>query len=153
LRTPTDVVRGRRGTCIDLTLLLAACLEYLDIYPVIILLKGHAFAGYWRSAETHQAFVQSRTVSPAPGARTTGQTWRWYLDKSFYGEVQDAVQRGDLVPIESVWLTHRGSFWEAVDEGVKNLRDAEEFDALIDVKLAREEEVTPLPLLQREGEL
>ena len=151
LRTPTDVVRGRRGTCIDLTLLLAACLEYLDIYPVIILLKGHAFAGYWRSAEAHQAFVQSRTATSAPGARTAGQTWRWYLDKSFYGEVQDAVQRGDLVPIESVWLTHRGSFWEAVDEGVKNLRDAEEFDALIDVRLAREEEVTPLPLLQREN--
>jgi hypothetical protein len=150
LRTPTDILRGRRGTCIDLTLLLAACLEYLDIYPVLFLLKGHAFPGYWRSREAYQAFVQARTAAPAPGGRTAGQTWRWYLDKNFYGEVQDAVRRGALVPIESVWLTHRGSFWEAVDEGVKNLRDREEFDALIDVKLAREEEVTPLPLLQRE---
>jgi hypothetical protein len=150
LRTPTDILRGRRGTCIDLTLLLAACLEYLDIYPVLFLLKGHAFPGYWRSRDAYQAFVQARTAAPAPGGRTTGQIWRWYLDKNFYGEVQDAVRRGDLVPIESVWLTHRGSFWEAVDEGVKNLRDREEFDALIDVKLAREEEVTPLPLLQRE---
>ena len=28
LRTPSDVLAGRRGTCIDLTLLLAACLQY-----------------------------------------------------------------------------------------------------------------------------
>jgi hypothetical protein len=43
LRTPSDIVMGKRGTCIDLTLLLAACLEYAEIYPVLFLLKDHAF--------------------------------------------------------------------------------------------------------------
>ena len=49
LRTPTDIVTSNTGTCIDLALMLASILEYIDIYPVIVLLSGHAFVGYWRS--------------------------------------------------------------------------------------------------------
>jgi hypothetical protein len=33
LRSPSDVIDGHRGTCIDLALLLAACLEYSGLYP------------------------------------------------------------------------------------------------------------------------
>ena len=60
------------GTCIDLALLLASCLEYVDIYPVVVLLSGHAFAGYWRSESAHDAFVQVVHIPaevPAVGSR------------------------------------------------------------------------------------
>ena len=57
LRTPGDILGSNSGTCIDLALLLASCLEYIDIYPVIVLLEGHAFAGYWRSDAAHEAFA------------------------------------------------------------------------------------------------
>ena len=50
LRTPTDIVASNSGTCIDLALLLASCLEYIDVNPVLVLQEGHAFAGYWRSS-------------------------------------------------------------------------------------------------------
>ncbi len=40
LRTPSDILASNSGTCIDLALLLASCLEYIDIYPVVVLLVG-----------------------------------------------------------------------------------------------------------------
>ena len=70
LRTPSDVIEGRRGTCIDLALLTMACLEYIEVYPVIFLLGGHAFPGYWRSPIAQREFVPNpRDAARAPGAR------------------------------------------------------------------------------------
>ena len=63
LRTPSEVLRSRSGTCIDLALLLAACLEYIDIYPVLFVLPGHALPGFWRKSR-----VLSR-VPACPGDR------------------------------------------------------------------------------------
>ena len=60
LRTPSAIVAERSGTCIDLALLFAGCLELVDIYPVIFLLKAHAFPGYWRSDTAHEEFLKVR---------------------------------------------------------------------------------------------
>ena len=59
LRTPTMIARDHSGTCIDLALFFAACLELIDIYPVIFLLSGHAFPGYWRSSDYHDEFTDA----------------------------------------------------------------------------------------------
>src|SRR6185503_1914918 len=58
LRTPSMIVKDRSGTCIDLALLLAACFELVDIYPVLFLLKDHAFPGYWRQDGFQQKFIE-----------------------------------------------------------------------------------------------
>jgi len=42
VHTPSQVMGERRGTCIHLALLLASCLESVDIDPVLFLLTGHA---------------------------------------------------------------------------------------------------------------
>ena len=70
LRTPTDIVMSNTGTCIDLALMLASILEYIDIYPVIVLLSGHAFVGYWRSQEAYEEFA---TVKAIPRANPRGR--------------------------------------------------------------------------------
>ncbi|MCG8125130.1 MAG: hypothetical protein N0E55_14410, partial [Candidatus Thiodiazotropha taylori] len=38
--------------------MLAACLEYIEIHPVLFLIEGHAFPGYWRSPQQADYFVQ-----------------------------------------------------------------------------------------------
>ena len=74
LRTPSDILASNTGTCIDLALLLASCLEYIDIYPVVVLLTGHAFVGYWRSEEAHDAFVEVLHVpAEVPAGRQPGR--------------------------------------------------------------------------------
>lgn len=60
----------------------------------------------------------------------------------------EAVRSGDLVPLESVWLTERRGFWDAVDAGVENLRNRSEFEVLVDVRGARDYNVTPLPTVE-----
>jgi hypothetical protein len=162
LRTPSDTLLGGRGTCIDLALLVAACLEFIDIKPAIILLNGHAFPAYWSSEESRTRFLVSPSpplmelpdqMTPLPDeeeeqAETESFVQRvpWEFDKSRYVEVFEAVENGDLVPIESTMLTNKGSFWDAIDEGIKNLQDQNEFYSMLDIRMARDHGVTPLPL-------
>ena len=159
LRTPSDILQSGTGTCIDLALLLASCLEYVDIYPVVVLLTGHAFVGYWRSEEAHDAFVEVLDVPamvPAVGgavAREAGvpfvDRYGWRLTRLHYEEVRAHVASGDLVFLEATYLTSASGFAEAVTEGRANLRSKREFDSLLDIKLARSAQppVTPLPII------
>ncbi len=154
LRIPSMVARDQAGTCIDLALFLAACLELVDIYPVIFLLKGHAFPGYWTSDLYHAEFAQARPDAIQDIARAdsrataAGGTQRepWMLGSGTYREIVQLVNAGKLVPLESVRLTENCGFAEAIEAGRQNLADQREYDGLVDIALAREAQVTPLPL-------
>jgi len=159
LRTPSDILASNSGTCIDLALLLASCLEYVDIYPVVVLLKGHAFVGYWRSEEAHDAFVEMLhvpvEVPPAgsPLARSANvrlvEEYGWRLTRHHYDEIMEYVAAGDLVMLEATYLTAAWSFADAIIEGRANMRSRRQFDSLLDVRLARSATppVTPLPII------
>jgi hypothetical protein len=154
LRTPTTIERWRSGTCIDLALLLCSCLELVDIYPVIFLLNDHAFPGYWRNDAYQEAFIEltddepgdtpteDLTKTKVPGA----QPAPWWFRKTAYDEIVKQVRLGRLVPLESVWLTERSGFWDAVDGGKDNLKSRSRFHSMLDVARARDEDVTPLPI-------
>ncbi|MBL9150159.1 MAG: hypothetical protein JNM94_15835 [Phycisphaerae bacterium] len=156
VRWPTTVLDGRRGTCIDLALLFAACLEFVNIHPLMVLLEGHAFPAYWRSEEAHERFVEVRgdySSAEADGAPTpdalsgsVGEFYPWYERTSAYHWFVGACDKGEVVPIETVFLTQRSSFDEAVQEGRANLVRQREFHSILDVRLARDSNVTPLPL-------
>jgi hypothetical protein len=164
LRTPSDILRCNSGTCIDLTLLLAACLEYVDIHPVIFLLEGHAFPGYWRDDEAYGRFVAVRTsqgrlegqeseVEAEERESTDGrsiQRFAWYFEKAQYREILEEIYSGNIVPLEAVCLTSRLGFEEAIEEGRNNLRSKAEFHSMIDIMLARTSNVTPLPIRAEE---
>jgi CHAT domain-containing protein len=161
LRTPTEVFRGQSGTCIDLALLFASCLEFVGIYPVIFLIRGHAFPGYWRSDEGWwrlSQFNEGAATALAPEsaaplssaalseARTSaGQPERWLFSLNTLGELMRYVQEGSLVPFESTFVTRRLPYSQALETGVGNLHPAT-FDAMLDVQTARCDNVTPLPI-------
>jgi hypothetical protein len=145
LRTPSDVINGKRGTCIDLALLFAACLEYVEIYPVIFLLTDHAFPGYWRNERSYQDFLEMRkmpdeAIEGKVDASATAQR------RLRFEEVRKWVRDGDLVPLETVWLTNHSGFAESVEAGVDNLRTSANFESLVNIVKLREEGVTPLPI-------
>ncbi|MCL4201994.1 MAG: hypothetical protein KJ000_05835 [Pirellulaceae bacterium] len=150
LRTPAEVLAEGRGTCIDLALLLAACCEYVDVHPVIVLLEGHAFPGYWRSEQAHEDFVRIRDVEPDSlddVQSQEGQRYAWVLEGlAGYREVKNQVLAGNLALLESTWLTQGSGFAEAEEEGLENLRVASEFHSMIDILLARRHGITPLPI-------
>ena len=47
IRFPSDIFAQRFGTCLDLTLLFAACCEQAGLSPFILMHEGHAYAGCW----------------------------------------------------------------------------------------------------------
>lgn len=140
LRSPSEVLETRRGTCVDLALLLASCLEYVDLYPVIFLLEGHAFPGYYRSEQTYWK-VRDWALQESFSSKEL-----WLFGQEFYGMLIQLVRQGELVPIETVGLTERRGFWDAIEQGGVNLRSKSSFQFMVDIKLARECDVTPLPL-------
>lgn len=58
VRFPDEIIEHKRGTCHDLALLFASCLEHVGIRPMIVLVRGHTFIGYWRRAKNHADYWQ-----------------------------------------------------------------------------------------------
>jgi hypothetical protein len=154
LRTPSDVLLGGRGTCIDLSLLFAACFELIEIHPVIVLLTGHAFPGYWSSEDAYGRFLDS-IINDDTLDENAGQVPRnWVIGPAQLPILRQCVDDGELVVFDSVWLTQRTKFSEAIEEGVRWMQTPEKwgeaFECMIDIHLARTDEsspVTPLPIL------
>ncbi len=161
LRTPSDVILGRRGTCIDLALLLAACLEYIDVHPTIVLLSDHAFPCYWRSSEAFEDFALARSEAVGRsgadgqgGLAGAAQVDSWCFQRDHDREVMGEIAAGRLVAIESTGLCWRHSFATACEQGYANLARRSRFDSMLDIRAARIDRaarVTPLPLLRTEA--
>jgi hypothetical protein len=166
VRSPSVVLHAKHGTCLDLAVLYAACLEYIDVAPMIILLKEHAFPAYWRSEAALAKFAKLTPADIAPQLRVrvdptdeqarVGNTGRrsreWTAEAWIYPAVIESVQAGNLVPLETVFLTDRVGFDEAMEEGAANLTRRREFDSIQNIRSARANEVTPLPLHEGHGE-
>jgi len=186
LRTPSEILKGGRGTCIDLTLLLAACFEHIGLHPVIFLLSGHAFPGYWTDEERRKNFRTKKfdllpsIIDPGPRAlyprlstaqKSSFLSWltrnqptspdfldpeniitpvEWKYESRRRGEILLAIRKGELVAIEATYLTNGGSFVDACEVGESNLEANDDFESMLDISLARENNVTPLPLSQEE---
>lgn len=155
LRTPSAVLQGRAGTCIDLALLFAACLELIDVYPVIFLLNGHALPGYWR----HHSFQDEYRAVRADSARiiTTDQPQRtsaaaqqqvaWQAaGRVAYREVRQLIRARQLAPVETVRLTEHCGFLEAIEAGIEALGEPDDFHSVLDIVTARINGITPLPI-------
>ncbi len=168
LRRPSDVITGCSGTCLDLALLFAACLEFVGIRPVIILAPGHAFPGWWRNETAQLSFTEdvapdacaniSHRTGPLAaaagaiilGAATAFEHRRipatWTKGKEAHASILEALEDGDLNVIETTGLTRGASFQRGMEEGRLSLRSRLDFECLIDVELARKYGVTPLPM-------
>ena len=149
LRTPTMVLKGGWGTCVDLALLLAAAMELIDVYPVVFVLKTHAFAGYWRNEAAREDFLRIGGVGGGSRADWSVNPRRpkhgMFLTESLR-EIRRYTAAGKLVALEATLMTAGGSFREAIDAGLANLEDEAEFDYMIDLASARTAHITPLPL-------
>lgn len=52
IRMCDTILSAKLGTCLDMSLLYASCLEAVGINPIIIIIQGHAFAGGWLIDDT-----------------------------------------------------------------------------------------------------
>jgi hypothetical protein len=154
LRMPSTVLQHKAGTCIDLALLFAACLELVDIYPVVFLLDGHALPGWWRHGDYRNEYFEMPAdnfkeiveASATENSVANAQVVAWHTGKASWREVRRWIRERKLVPIETVRLTEHCGFAEAIEAGVQALNDNRDFDSMLEIVTARNECVTPLPI-------
>ena len=154
LRTPSQIVDGRRGTCIDLALLLASCLEWIELYPVVFMTELHAFPGYWMELKYHEEFmsIQNQLTNGSSQTSMKHERYPWISGGENYAEIKQYIDEAKLIPLEAVSLTANESFNTGYETALKYFGEEDidpnaelgKFEAMFDVVAARSF-VTPLP--------
>ncbi len=130
VRLSDEVLTGKVGTCLDLTILMASCLESLGMNPIIVLFSTHALVGAWLSEEMSSNMVMD--------------------DQSFL-TIATANGINRMVLVESTRLTDDTPFEKAAEEAEASVRASETenasriFEMYIDVTRCRMEHILPLP--------
>lgn len=126
VRTPAQVLEDRLGTCLDTTIVMAAALEFCGIAPLLWLVDGHAFLGYWRE-EMALPTAASDDVA----------------------ELVSLVQRGYIGLIETTLLTGSQTITlptlRSSPEAKYVERGHDEILAVTDIRRARFDGIYPLP--------
>lgn len=170
LRTPEEILRARRGTCIELSLLLASCWEHVGIFPVIFLTTGHAFAGYWSSETARVNFLKNLetlvkvcedeaapTPESAASEKCGAKAKEPWMFTGFHhlAVIRKEIGSGRLIAIETTYIPRQKPFAEAVETSWQMLMHevtmddpaGPRFDGMLDVRTARDKGVTPLAII------
>lgn len=126
IRLYSDILSSKLGTCLDMTLLYAGCLEAVGIHPLIIVVQGHAFAGAWLIQESFPDSVND--------------------DVSLLSKrIADGIN--EILLVETTCMNAGGSFSfdDAVNTANDKLKDTDKFQLFIDVLRARNAQIRPLP--------
>ncbi|RIJ60349.1 DUF3320 domain-containing protein [Clavibacter phaseoli] len=131
VRTPDEVLDGRIGTCLDTAVTLAAAMESVGIRPLLVVVTGHAFVGYWRE--------ESALATPAT---TSGSA------------LPDLVRTDYVAVLETTMLTE-----DHIDEPMRRIRmrpleehltgELDDVVGMTDVHQARRSRILPLPARSR----
>jgi hypothetical protein len=139
------VARSGLGTCMDTTVLTAAVIEHVGLNPVLVLIPGHIFIGYWR-------------LDPTKSGNDEGPDW--YPRSPVVRDashIRNLVEAGYLGLIETTALTVATNASPSdAREQARQVRFASGIHAnnvtLIDVAAARREGVSALPAVNERAD-
>lgn len=133
IRLADTVLAQKLATCLDMALLYASCLEAVGIHPLLVVTRGHAFAGGWLVPET---FPDNVTDDVSLLTKRTAEG------------VYDIA----LVETTSINMGSNTDFDTAVKMADGALADAAGFILALDVKRARFSGIRPIPQRVRKGQ-
>ncbi|MCF6508327.1 DUF4011 domain-containing protein [Blastococcus sp. MG754426] len=133
VRTPGDVLDGRIGTCLDTVVVLAAALEQAGIRPLLWVVEGHAFLGYWREEVPVESTVSTEVASLVN-----------LVDLGLIRLIETTMLVGD--DQNSAGDLHRQPYakWLA--------GDLDRVTGVVDVHRARQDQILPLPARTRDAD-
>ncbi|WP_051378448.1 DUF3320 domain-containing protein [Derxia gummosa] len=125
VRSPAQLLDGGLGTCLDLALMFAAAIEQMGLNPLVIVTRGHAFAGLWLRPHTFES-----VVTDDPSA------------------LRKRLHLGEIALFETTLVTHAPApgFARACERGAHQLSEADDdgFELAIDIRRARQQRIRPL---------
>ena len=127
IRLVDRVLTEKLGTCLDTTVLMASCFEAIGLFPIVVIMEGHAFVGAWLNEQFYSQDVG---------------------DDASYLLKQSADGVNNLVLVESTCITSSSpmTFDDAVAAADKKLRMDQQFRCFIDIRRCRLDNVRPLPV-------
>ena len=133
IRLVDNVLSQKIGTCLDMVLLYASCLESVGIHPLIIVSQGHAFVGAWLVPDTFPDSV---------------------IDDSSFITKRTADGINEIVLVEATCMNkgNDSAFDDAVKLANDKIRKTNDFILALDVKRSRFSGIRPLPQRILNGE-
>ena len=129
IRMPEEIKKTRFATCLDSALLFASCLEAAGLNPVLVLMKEHAFVGYWLIDKTFQ-----------------------YVTCNDATDIRNSIALDDLKLFETTFVTSGGNiqFNQAIEDATRKLAEHNEADFVyaIDLRQARDRSIRPIQMEQ-----
>ena len=124
VRFPSEILARRFGTCLDLSLLFAACCEQAGLHPLLLLHQGHMYAGCW---------LEDRTL-PEPAIDDLQQVRKFSEDAltAFEATLVTESDPGNLKDAERLARPH--------------LETQLPFRMALDIRRARMGRIHPLPI-------
>ena len=134
IRLASEVITDKLGNCMDLTLLFAACLEYIGLNTLLILERTHIYLGVWLTDNSH--------------VRSADDDNTFLLKKTSEGV-------DDMVMIESTCLSkaEKRPIESAIEVATETLNKKSDFELFIDVYRCRLEGFLPLPQIVKCNEV
>lgn len=127
VRMAHAVLEQKQGTCLDLALLYASCLEAAGLYPLLVFQKGHAYAGCWLEEETF-ADCAVDDISALEKRVVDGAEAVLLLECTDYTEGKNV------------------NFERALKHGRDHLREAGKFECVMDIQRSRGSGIRPIPV-------
>ncbi|MDO8147497.1 DUF4011 domain-containing protein [Isoptericola sp. b515] len=142
IRDHGDVARRGLGTCMDTTVLMAAVLEHVGLLPVLVLVHGHIFVGYWRRDPRR------------------GSTQEWYPDQPVFHDpatIRMLIEGGFLGLIETTaFASGDGTSPAGARKEARSVRLPQGFSEgpveVVDIAAARLLGVAPLPAVHEKAD-
>jgi hypothetical protein len=126
IRMPDTVLEGKSGTCLDLSVLYCTCLEAVGLSPLLVLMRGHAFAGCWLENETFPDCLQ-------------------YDVTAITKRIAHGIDSMSVVECTDFVAGRNTDFNTAEKHAADHLSDAGAFYFAIDVSRTRSSGIRPIP--------
>ena len=127
IRLADSVLEHHMGTCMDMTLLYVACLEAMGLNPIMIMKRGHIFAGVWLIDESFADMIMD---DPSQ------------LEKRMSKGINELI----VVECTAMCAGKTHDFDDAINIAERHVSDYENFAFVIDVVRARSMGIRPLPV-------
>ncbi|MBP3871523.1 MAG: DUF4011 domain-containing protein [Faecalicoccus sp.] len=138
IRTPESVLEQHLGTCMDMTLLYTACLEAIGLHPLLVLMRGHIYAGVWLRERTPEEIRRANVVIDDP--------------EELIKRIGNRADELTFIECTAMCSDQKVNFEEAeIMAKAHNLADIRSFDYAIDVYIARLYGIKPIPSRTRDA--
>ena len=145
IRTPDVVIRDRASTCLDSTVLVASCLAAAGLSPLLFLVHGHAFPGWWTVEAPF--FKMARMSGLSDNESRNRQNLRSGTISNV-NEFQALVNAGVIGSFESTKIADpKAAYKDVVDRHLDFATGSQinEFESFVDVERSSELGVRRLP--------